>query len=234
MNRLLSSAPMLFLFAVCAHAQSATDVVCNGCIGNSDLAVNAVNSGRIVDGGIRVQDLASGAVTTNKLAADAVNSSKIKDGTVTKLDLAAGVQGQLAGALANLTTTRVQKVDPGVTSVACPANTLPVGATCDCSNSGGTRNFGVLFACQINATGAAAGCYNEAFSYDPQLPDPLARVNAVCLGATLSDGTTWTPASAQLSIVDSSQEVGSNHEAEVQALREQLADHSSRLTRRQQ
>jgi hypothetical protein len=234
MNGSIYPAPLLFVLAICAHAESATDVVCSGCIGNADIAVNAVSSGKIVDSGVLARDLASGAVTANKLATSAVTSAKIKDGAVAKVDLASSVQDQLSGALANLTTTRVQKIDPSVTSATCPADTLPVGATCDCSNSNGTRNFGVLFACQITTTGAAAGCYNEAYSYDPQLPVPLARVSAVCLGATLNDGTAWTPASALFSIADGSREPATDNEAAVQALREQVADHSSRLTRTRQ
>lgn len=233
MKKLLCSAAMLFLFAVGAHGQSAADVVCSGCVGTSDLAANAVTSGRIADGGVRVQDLANGAVTNSKIATSAVNSSKIKDGTVGKADFTSTVQAQLSGALADLTTTRVQKIDPSVASATCPASTLPVGATCDCSNANGTRNFGVLFACQITATGAAAGCYNEAYSYDPLLPEPLARVNAVCLGATSNDGTPWTPASVQTALTDGGPDAAPDHEAAVHTLREQAADHSSRLTRTQ-
>ena len=43
-----------------AHAQVASDVVCNLCVNNSDLSNNSVTSGRIVDGTIKTNDIAAG------------------------------------------------------------------------------------------------------------------------------------------------------------------------------
>ena len=73
-------APMaLFAFAVNAHAQTASNVVCNGCVDTSDIDSQAVTTGRI----------RARAVTTTKLADNAVITSKIKDGVVTRTKLAA-------------------------------------------------------------------------------------------------------------------------------------------------
>src|SRR4029453_18509313 len=55
-----------------------------------------------------------------------------------------------------------------------------------------------LFGCTVDGNGAAAGCFSEARSFNPQLPDPLAIVRAVCLGAESGDGTPWVPTRAGL------------------------------------
>ena len=60
---------------------------------------------------------------------------------------------------------------------------------------GGTRNLGVLFGCTVSGTGAAAGCYDEAITFNPQLDVPLALVRAICMGAESVDGTPWATTS---------------------------------------
>ena len=168
------------------HAQTASNVVCTGCVNTTDLASGSVASGRI----------ANGAVTGAKIATGAVTAAKIKNGSVSFDDLSLDTQAQLDGAIVGLSTLRTSASATSIASKACASNRLAVAASCDCDDVNGTRNYGVLFACQVTASGAVAGCYIESGTYDPFLPPPLATVTAVCLGATLSDGTAWTPVAA--------------------------------------
>lgn len=174
------------LCAAQLHAQAASDVVCTGCVGTTDLANSAVTSGKI----------GSSAVTNAKIASGAVTGAKIKNGSVALDDLSLATQALLDAPIADLTTLRTSASATSIASKACPPNRLAVGASCDCDDVNGTRNYGVLFACQVTASGGVAGCYIESGTYDPFLPPPLATVTAVCLGAVTNDGTVWTPLSA--------------------------------------
>jgi hypothetical protein len=82
----------------------------------------------------------------------------------------------------------IREAQEGVGSALCPANTLPISASCYCEGDGNSRKHGYLFACFNTAEGAAAGCYPEPDPFDPALPDPLANVIAVCISATLVNG----------------------------------------------
>lgn len=171
-----------------AAAQTATDVNCTGCVHNNDLATSSVTSGKI----------ATGAVTFSDLAANSVTTSRIRDGNVRINDLSTDVQALLGASLANLTTLGVNATETGVAAAECPSDRIPIAASCVCDDQNGARNFGVLFGCAVSGTGAVAGCFDEALTFDPLLPSPRAQVTAVCLGAESVDGTPWIPTSAGL------------------------------------
>ncbi len=91
------------LAAVAQSAPAAADdlghVVCDKCVGTSDIAKRAITTNR----------LKPGAVKTNKIADGAVTSVKILDGSVTAADLAdeAGVEFSNSEFVFNLTSTDV-------------------------------------------------------------------------------------------------------------------------------
>jgi hypothetical protein len=81
-------------------AITATDVICDKCIGTSDIADSAVTSAKIGGGQVKNSDIGSNAVTSGKIAdgtivsadmADqAIISTKIADSAVTSSKLAGG------------------------------------------------------------------------------------------------------------------------------------------------
>ena len=191
-----------------ATAQTASNVVCSGCVGTGDMANAAVTTGKIADGAVQAIDMADGVVTTQKikdltigandLANGSVTTGKIRDGAVAFVDLSPQVMDHLGGAITNITMLWTPSADTSVVSAACPSDRIPVSASCDCDSENGTRNIGVLNACYIEGNGAVAACYPEAVTYDPFLPAPLAVVAPVCLGAMSADGTPWLPMSTGL------------------------------------
>ena len=82
---------------------------------------------------------------------------------------------------------RVAESGDGLAGVQCPVDTLPMSASCSCNSVDGTRNFGVLFACEVAGNGALAACFD--YQIDFSLPPPLATVRAQCLGGQTNDGT---------------------------------------------
>ena len=174
------------LVAVAASSQAATDVVCNLCVNNSDLSNNSVTSGRIVDGTIRSNDISTGGVATANIANRAISFGK----------LSTGVRDALDGALANLTKTTVEDSAVSLAEAACPSSRVAISASCLCDDNNGANNFGVLFACLVDGNGALAACFDEAETFNPTKPSPVAIVQAVCLGAESTDGTPWNPTAA--------------------------------------
>ena len=78
----------------------------------------------------------------------------------------------------------------GVASVACPSSATFATADCQCSSDNGTRNFGVLFHSGIAAgTPGFAACFDEAGTFDPSLPPPLATIIMSCMTILQGDGT---------------------------------------------
>jgi hypothetical protein len=77
---------------------AATDLVCSGCVGTSDIADSAVTSSKIGSGQVTSGDIATNAVTSTKipdggvgnsdLATSAVTSTKIGSGQVANSDIA--------------------------------------------------------------------------------------------------------------------------------------------------
>ena len=78
----------------------------------------------------------------------------------------------------------------GVAGTLCPAGSFVTSANCGCDNVNGTRNFGVLFACEIAGNGAIAACFPEAGTYDSFLPNPQATVQAMCVQTILPASAT--------------------------------------------
>ena len=81
----------------------------------------------------------------------------------------------------------------GVAAELCPVNTIVGSAQCDCDYENGTRNFGVLFGCQVAGNGGVAGCFPEGTTYNPGLPMPLATITLVCVSGVQNDGTPIVP-----------------------------------------
>lgn len=222
-----------------AAAQAAQNVVCNLCVHNTDLANNAITTTKIAAGGVTNADLAGSSVT----------SAKIHDGNVFLHDLSADVQAFLGGAIANITTLGASASAAGVAGVNCPSDRIPISASCSCDDANGSRNFGVLFSCAVAGTGAIAGCFAEAVTFNPGLPAPLAEVTAVCLGAASYDGTPWVPlstglvadsaASGDLRITSTEEaqwrmEQHAAYEAALMKIQNQRSIHGSRLLQRAQ
>lgn len=173
-----------------ASAQTATNLECTSCVGETDIANQAVTSVKIANGTVANVDLKASAVTTDK----------IKNGTIALADLATDLKNSLGNAIADITTARVTVSAVGAAAAECPSNRIPVAASCECDDAGGSRNLGVLFTCAVSGTGAVAACFDEALSFNPQLGGPVAIVRAICLGAESSDGTPWVPTRAGLAL----------------------------------
>lgn len=176
------------LLPAATMAQTATDVVCTACINETDIRDQAVTSAKITNGTIAGVDIHVNAIT----------SDKVKNQTLVMADLAPTLQDAIGGAIANLTVLRVSASGGGVVAASCPSDRIAVGASCECDDSNGARNAGVLFGCTVSGQGAAAGCFAEARSFNPTLPDPLALLRAICVGAVSVDGTPWVPTRAGL------------------------------------
>src|SRR6266511_2747690 len=81
-------------------AVTATDVICDGCVGTTDIANSAVTSAKIGSGQVKNSDIGANAVTSAKItdgmivsadmADQAIISTKIADSAVTSSKLAGG------------------------------------------------------------------------------------------------------------------------------------------------
>ncbi len=224
------------LFAGAAGAQAATDVACTRCVGTSDLGNSSVNSSKILNN----------SVTSNDLAPQSVKASAIVPGAVTASKLAPDVRAAVDGAIENLTTVAAEDAATGVAAANCPSGRIPVSASCLCDDQNENRNYGVLFACAVDGNGAVAACFDEAETFNPTLPSPLAIVQAICLGAESTDGTPWVPTAGGLAryspppagesgdvaaAADWHRSQQAAFESRLAELRERQARHRSRLLR---
>lgn len=121
----------------------------------------------------------------------------------------------------------------GVVVVSCPAPSVVTSANCDCDNVNGTRNFGVLFGCQVAGNGVVGGCFSEGVTFDPGLPSPEVTATAVCVTSIPAAGTSaGSSGSAKLnapspgfsSLVDDPE-----LDAKVQWTRNQVSSHAQSL-----
>jgi len=128
----------------------------------------------------------------------------------------------------------------GVASASCPVDTIVGSAQCDCDYASGTRNFGVLFVCQVAGNGGVAGCFPEGATYDPGLPSAIATVTLVCVSGVQNNGTpiipvfsnAKPPASAKINVSGIAQEAavsGTELEVVVSAARESIAVYTNVL-----
>jgi hypothetical protein len=83
----------------------------------------------------------------------------------------------------------------GVNFGSCPSGSIPVSATCGCLGDGVTTNYGYVFACGVVGDGvddfAVAACF-EDWTFDPNLAEPDAFVDVMCVSATQVDGSAAT------------------------------------------
>jgi hypothetical protein len=198
------------LISVAANAQAATNVICDRCVNNSDLANSSVTSEKILDGTVKSNDIATSAIKT----------ANMNNGSVTFGKLATGVRDALDGALAHLTKTTVADSAEGdVAEAICPSSRIAISANCLCDNNNGINNYGVLFACFVDGNGALAACFDEAGTFNPTKDPPIARVEAVCLGAESTDGTPWDPTPA-----GAVEAQAAWHKAQYEAFKERAAE----------
>ena len=209
-------------------AQSATDLTCTQCVGSGDIANNAVGSGKITDGSIK----------SNDMAANAVKTPNLNNGSVTFNKLATGVRGAVDGALENVTLLYVYATDEGIVGAECPVDTISVSANCSCHSNGGENNSGALGLCASLGVASVAACLSDGGTFDPQLPEPMAEVEAVCLGATTTDGSAWVPvppdaasADAAASATEWRKRQYEAYEAAFKKARQESAIRQSRLRR---
>lgn len=81
----------------------------------------------------------------------------------------------------------------------CPATAIVISSSCFCEGDSNTRNIGILSGCLVApgpgsgstlvGGGAIGGCLFESVTYNPNLPDPIVNVAAMCMEATLVDGS---------------------------------------------
>lgn len=115
---------------------AATDLVCDQCVGTTDIANGAVTSGKIANGQVKNADIGGNAVTTAKIADGQVSSSDIADVTIGSSDLAdsAVTSSKLAGGAVKPNVHRVAgdvlTIAPGNNGadiVDCPAGEIVTG-----------------------------------------------------------------------------------------------------------
>ncbi len=204
-----------------AQAQTATNLDCTNCVSETEIAPSAVTSGRIANGTIAGVDIRASTIT----------SEKILNGTIVKADLATALRNSIDGAIADISFARITASGGGVVGAQCPSGRVAVAASCECTG-GGTRNLGVLFGCTVSTTGAAAGCFDEALSFNPQLAEPLANVRAICMGAESVDGTPWSNTTEGLAADSVSPEAQAARDAELARwMKEQQADFDAVLAK---
>ena len=128
----------------------------------------------------------------------------------------------------------------GLTSAVCPADSLVLSANCDCDGDGSTRNFGILFVCQVAGNGGVAGCFPEGVTFNPQLLDPSATVEVVCGSGVRNDGSIIIPVifsrSAAISggenserNADASKAASDELENKIKTVNDNLLDYKSNL-----
>ena len=183
------------LYATPALGQAAaTDVNCDGCVHSGDIATNGVRRADIQPFAINTPKLNNFAVTTEKIKTGAVTESKIANGAVTGNKIAPELANYVDSAIGGLILEQFWESNgSGVVGSSCPADTLVGSTGCDCSSAGGTRNYGVVFTCAVSGNGGVGGCFNEAATFNPGLPAPLATIILVCVSAVQLDGTPIQP-----------------------------------------
>jgi hypothetical protein len=115
---------------------AATDLICDKCVGTSDIADSAVTSAKIGSGQVANGDIGPSAVTSPKikdfevgngdLGTDAVTSTKIKNGEVKTEDLASGaIQLNVHTVIGEGVT--IAPGDVAASNAECPAGEILTG-----------------------------------------------------------------------------------------------------------
>lgn len=109
---------MVLFFSTTVFAQTASDVVCTGCVGATDLATNAVTGQKIQNSAVTGTKIQNNAVTTTKIsdgtiveadiADSAITSAKISDGTIASDDI---LDGTITAAKINRTGLDADTLD---------------------------------------------------------------------------------------------------------------------------
>lgn len=100
---------------------------------------------------------------------------------------------RLNASLGGIIISRFFSSAAGVAGASCPVDSLVLSANCDCEGDGQTRNFGILFVCQVSGNGGVAGCFPEGVTFNPLLPEPLATIEVACGSGLRNDGSVITP-----------------------------------------
>jgi hypothetical protein len=95
---------------------AATDLVCSGCVGTTDIADSAVTSAKIGSGQVGNSDIANDAVGSAKIAAGQVGNSDLASNAVTSAKIAAGQVANSDIATSAVTTGKISDTN-GVRSV---------------------------------------------------------------------------------------------------------------------
>jgi len=115
MTKRMTLAAALCLVAQAAIAQTATDLNCTSCVGETDIANQAVTGAKI----------ANGTITATDIRLSTITSDRIKNQTLVMADLAPSLQDDIGGAIANLTVQRVSASATSVVGAACPSGRIP-------------------------------------------------------------------------------------------------------------
>jgi hypothetical protein len=129
-------------------AVTATDVICTGCVGttdiadggitSTDLADNAVTSAKIGSGQVANSDIRTNAVTTTKISDTngvqsvdivdgQVGSADIADGGITSTDIASGAIKPNVHMVRSSTPTTIAAGSSGTATVDCPSGEILTG-----------------------------------------------------------------------------------------------------------
>lgn len=136
----------------------------------------------------------------------------------------------IAQSLGGIVLTQVESSDgSGVVGTSCPVNSIVGSTQCSCSSESGTRNFGVLFACELAGNGGVAACFDYIF--DPNLPSPLVSITLVCVSGVQNDGTPIVPtfAKGDRSLAAKIDNGGLEIEAALKKAHSAVSEHRNRL-----
>ena len=105
-----------------ATTAAASNVVCNGCVGSSDIADNSIYSVDIRDGQVASLDIADGRVRAEDIGTGQVRTGEILDDTITSADLgSSAVQRVVKSAVI------IGAGDIGTVNVDCPPGGIVTG-----------------------------------------------------------------------------------------------------------
>lgn len=172
----------LFLGSFPIFAQVASDVQCTRCVQQKDIDFGAIGTGRL-----QKQSVTRNRIAPNAVGITAIDTTQVQarvNGQCGEGSFAYGIrQDGTIQCAAIVVSPFVNSGNSGVAGITCPPDASPVSANCDCDDVNGSRNFGVLFACQVASDGAVAACFPEAITYNPNLPFPRATVVGLCVEA---------------------------------------------------